>query len=162
VDEEISGFRVYRRRSVVEPAEVVLAELLPDARIWLDRGAAPECEYRYTVAVVMEDGTEVRTQTVTAKTLPIELVLHQNFPNPFNPTTTIEFSLPSKAHVELSVFNVEGKRVATLIDRSMAPGRQKVVWRGRNQSGNEVSSGIYFYRLTAGRKTLTRKMVLIR
>jgi hypothetical protein len=93
---------------------------------------------------------------------PRELALFQNYPNPFNPTTTIVFALPEKQSVDLTIYNVEGKRVATLVEGVLGEGYRRVVWNGRNDRGNPVASGVYFYRLTTGTKTLTRKMVLVR
>jgi hypothetical protein len=88
--------------------------------------------------------------------------LAQNYPNPFNPTTAISFTLSEKVHVNLSIFDVEGRLVTTLVDVAMEEGFKEATWEGKDVGGNSVSSGIYFYRLKAGKKVLTRKMVLIR
>ena len=93
---------------------------------------------------------------------PRDLALFQNYPNPFNPTTTIVFALPGKQPVSLTIYNVEGKRVVTLINDVVGEGYRRIVWNGRDQRGNPVSSGVYFYRLATGTRTLTRKMVLVR
>lgn len=71
-------------------------------------------------------------------------------PNPFSERTTIGFGLPVDAHVELCVYDVVGRRVATLIDREYPAGHHAVTWNGRNASGQRVSSGVYFYRLESG------------
>jgi hypothetical protein len=88
--------------------------------------------------------------------------LAQNYPNPFNPATTIEFSLPEAAHVRLEVFNVLGRRVRTLIDEPRPAGHYVHPWDGRSESGQDLPSGLYFYRLEAGSKTATRKMLLLK
>jgi hypothetical protein len=89
--------------------------------------------------------------------------LAQNRPNPFNPATTIEFSLRAPARVTLSVYNVRGQLVRVLVDEPRAAGLHKdVSWEGRNDSGQSVASGIYFYRLTTGNFTDTKKMVLLK
>jgi hypothetical protein len=93
---------------------------------------------------------------------PPEVTLSQNYPNPFNPATTISFWLPRRENANLSVYNIEGKLVATLFDEALDAGFKKVVWQGKDARGNQVSSGVYFYKLTAGNKTLTKKMVLLR
>lgn len=86
-----------------------------------------------------------------------------NHPNPFNPSTTITFSLPAAASVSLEVYDVQGRLVRTLISGDAFPiGSHDVVWNGKNNRGVEVSSGVYFYRLTAGAETLTRKAVLLK
>ena len=83
-------------------------------------------------------------------------------PNPFNPTTTISFTLPERARVTLSIYDVEGRLVRTLLDEVVGEGYQERIWNGRDAGGTPVSSGVYFYRLTAGGKTLTKKMVLLK
>ncbi len=88
--------------------------------------------------------------------------LDQNVPNPFNPTTTITFSLPSAAMTELSIYDVAGRCLATLISRNMPAGRASVQWDGDDDVGNRVASGVYFYRLRAGENVETRKMVLLK
>ena len=88
--------------------------------------------------------------------------LGQNFPNPFNPKTSIEFSILNKGNVELSVYNIRGQKVKTLVNESFNAGTHKVIWDGRDNNDKAVSSGIYFYRLNTGGKKLTRKMVLMK
>ncbi len=85
-----------------------------------------------------------------------------NYPNPFNPETTIHFTLARGGMVKLTVHDVEGRRVATLVDREMPAGVHRVTWDGRNGRGRSVASGIYFCRLVAGRESSTAKLVLLK
>ena len=117
--------------------------------VTVDRGAY---EYQGGITDAGEDVPPV----------PESFALHQNVPNPFNPVTTIRFDLPRSEHVRLSVYNVKGELVATLIDRSMTAGRQEFSWRATDEAGRAVSSGVYFYRLVAGDFVQTRKMILLR
>jgi subtilisin family serine protease len=94
--------------------------------------------------------------------LPKEFALSQNFPNPFNPSTEIRFDLPVQTFVSLQVFNVLGQRVKTLVGGEMSAGYKSVAWNGVDESGAEVSSGIYFYILKTGGKTFTKKMTMLR
>ena len=96
------------------------------------------------------------------QTPPAELVLHQNHPNPFNPVTTISFTVPEKSMINLSVYNVEGKLIKKLINESLDRGLKQCQWDGTGLQGTSVSSGVYFYRLKTGNKVLTRKMVLLK
>ncbi len=94
--------------------------------------------------------------------LPQEFRLAQNYPNPFNPTTEIEYSIPSASRVELAVFNVLGQQTRLLLNREEAAGTYRIVWDGRDDHGAMVASGVYFYRLTAGSFSETRKMMLLK
>lgn len=89
-------------------------------------------------------------------------MLAQNKPNPFNPSTTITFSVAERCNVCLDVFDVTGKLIVRLLDDPKEPGMHSVEWNGRDKSGSQVSSGVYFYILKAGKSQLSKKMVLLR
>lgn len=104
------------------------------------------------------NGIWVGIEDLTAHDVPTVFSLAQNYPNPFNPSTTIEFSLPTAAEVSLVIYNVTGQEVERLIERrSMAPGNHRVEW-----APHALPSGVYFYRLTTGGFTQSRKMVLLK
>jgi flagellar hook assembly protein FlgD len=86
----------------------------------------------------------------------------ENYPNPFNPSTNIVFSLPQSSHVRLEVFNVLGQRVVTLADEYMTAGSHTLEWNGTDANGQQAASGVYFYRLQTEASTLTKKMLLAR
>jgi hypothetical protein len=88
--------------------------------------------------------------------------LSQNYPNPFNPQTTIAFSLKDRGQVSLKVYNVNGELVRTLANENRAAGPHQLTWDGRNDSGQPVSSGVYFYKLVANNFAQTKKMVLLK
>ncbi|MBC8366817.1 T9SS type A sorting domain-containing protein [bacterium] len=94
--------------------------------------------------------------------LPARLALGANFPNPFNPKTTLRFDMPSRAEVELAIYDVTGRRVNTLIKGVMDGGHHEVIWEGRDAKGKPVASGIYFSRLSSEGQLLTRKMLLLK
>lgn len=89
-------------------------------------------------------------------------MLNQNYPNPFNPETTISFDMPGTANAKVEVFNVKGQLVKTLFNEVAPYGRNSVVWSGDDNSGNKVSSGVYFYRLNTEFGSQTRKMMLMK
>jgi len=91
-----------------------------------------------------------------------KLGLAQNMPNPFNPKTTIAFTLPAPQDVAIDVFDIAGRKVVTLIDDSLGAGQHFVEWTGRDADGQKVASGIYFYRMTAGEEEFSKKMVLLK
>jgi hypothetical protein len=94
--------------------------------------------------------------------LPSSFVLAQNYPNPFNPMTVIRYSLSRRSPVEITVFNVLGQEVTTLVDETRPAGAYETTWDGTDRSGQRVSSGIYFYRVNAGDFRETRKMILLK
>lgn len=118
----------------------------------------------YRLKQVDFDGTSSYTKEVelTYGSSPVNFTLDQNFPNPFNPSTTIKFSIPQNSTVTLAIYDAMGNLVKTLTNEALAAGKHEVNWNGDNNSGTKVSSGIYFYKLTAGSFTLTRKMVMMK
>jgi len=94
--------------------------------------------------------------------VPVEFSLEQNFPNPFNPSTVIAFSLIKDANVNLIVYSILGNKVATIYSGKAGKGRHEIEWNGKNDSGIAVSSGIYLYRLEVGVNSLTKKMLLVK
>ncbi|MDH4223354.1 MAG: T9SS type A sorting domain-containing protein [candidate division Zixibacteria bacterium] len=94
--------------------------------------------------------------------LPESFELFQNFPNPFNPKTDINFTLPRESDVRLVIYNIKGQIVNNLVDKRLEAGRYKVVWEGDDFSGNKVASGIYFYRIEAGSFRETKKMIMMK
>ncbi|NIM18981.1 MAG: T9SS type A sorting domain-containing protein [Candidatus Latescibacteria bacterium] len=88
--------------------------------------------------------------------------LAQNYPNPFNPSTTIKYSIKARASVSLKIYNVAGQLVRTLVNEEKPAGEYTKDWKGRNDAGNPVSSGVYFYKLVTKNFTQTKKMVLLK
>ena len=87
---------------------------------------------------------------------------HRNYPNPFNPETTIAFDIPSATNVSIDIFNIRGQKVKTLINDYVENGSYKVVWDGRDNNAASVSSGIYFYRIITDEDKVVQKMLLMK
>jgi len=111
--------------------------------------------FEFTLASVALDDKD-------AGNIPLKFQLFQNYPNPFNPATTIRYQLPRSTKVILNIYNILGQRVKTLVDEVQTAGAKSVHWEGKNNAGQNVSSGIYIYRLQAGGKTFSRKMLLLK
>ncbi|MEJ2637046.1 MAG: FlgD immunoglobulin-like domain containing protein, partial [Calditrichia bacterium] len=94
--------------------------------------------------------------------IPRTFALKQNFPNPFNPTTMIEYDLPKLTHVKLIIYNSLGQEVKVLVDKHQSSGSFKVEWNGRDKYGNRLSSGFYFCRIQADGFVKTSKMLLLK
>jgi hypothetical protein len=128
---------------------------------YVDRTVAPGQSYRYRIGVVDGDG-EFFSPIVTVSVKAIALSLSQNQPNPFNPTTTIRFVLPVREDVSLSIYDANGHLVRTLVNEVRGYGVHEVTWDGRDENGVAMGSGVYFYRLRAGKLTESKKMVLLK
>ncbi|MBA4313518.1 MAG: hypothetical protein C0417_12915 [Chlorobiaceae bacterium] len=114
--------------------------------------------YNYVRLVRSGNGTtDLHQDGFGSEFMPDNFMLNQNYPNPFNPSTTISFELPSESFVSLKIYNVLGKEVATLVSDKLAAGRYDVTF-----NGSELTSGVYFYRLQAGKYTKTAKAVLLK
>jgi hypothetical protein len=119
--------------------------------------------------IVLADQNAVEIPVDDGKTsVPQAFELSQNYPNPFNPTTTIKYTLPSVRDGEetlqttLKIYNILGELVRTLVNKPKCPGVYYEVWDGKDDQGNQVASGIYLYRLKAGKFSETKKMVLLK
>lgn len=110
----------------------------------------------------LNDGYSAALNSVTVREIPSEFVLSQNYPNPFNPTTSIKFAIPENANVTLDIYNMLGQKVKTLLNGMQDAGYYTVNWDGSNDLGSKVSSGIYIYRISAGKYNATMKMNLLK
>jgi hypothetical protein len=106
---------------------------------------------------------------VKQASVPYSFALMQNYPNPFNPSTTIRYELPVLSKVTIAIYNVLGQKVRTLVNEIQNAGPQLQVWNSKNDAGNSVASGVYFYRIqshglsgSSAAFTATKKMVLLR
>jgi hypothetical protein len=163
-DEPVAEIRVYRGVREGNGFETVgrLDATAPQPGIYLDTGVEPGTTYLYMLGVARPDGSEVRSLVEKVTTGGFPLRLGQNHPNPFNPSTLIRFTVPEPTFVRLTVIDVRGREVASLLAEIVPAGVREVLWDGRDANGNSVGSGVYFSRLYAGKRVLTRKMVLLK
>jgi len=124
--------------------------------------------YATFVGTVYFDDLNIEKITTTtgiksvSNSAPHAFELSNNYPNPFNPSTKINFGIPKDGMVSLIVYNVLGQKVRTLADAPMAAGQYSLTWDGRNDAGSVLSSGMYFYRLQAGGTAIVKKMLLLK
>jgi len=97
---------------------------------------------------------------IFARKIPVVFRLMQNAPNPFNPFTKIEFALPKRKKVHISIFDISGKKVRTLVKKALSAGFHEVSWDGRNDRGKPLSPGIYFHEFRTANRILIRKMLM--
>jgi parallel beta-helix repeat protein len=120
-------------------------------------------ERSYRIRIRFMDGSDIYSEPTSVTGLqPQSCQLFPNFPNPFNPSTTIEYWLEKSSHVKLEILNVLGRSIRTLVDSRQSTGLNTVVWDATDRIGRDVPSGVYFYRLITGSFRATRKMILMR
>ena len=94
--------------------------------------------------------------------IPNQFALHQNHPNPFNPITTLRYDLPENGHVNITIYDMLGREVKTLVNTTQDAGFRSVIWDATNDYGKPVSAGVYLYKIQAGEFVQTKKMVLLK
>lgn len=167
-DPDFQLFRIYRSTDpnfTPAPGDLVHST---SANGWFDPDFDGWNVY-YKVSAVDDTGNESAPASPATATgvkdlvIPARFALHQNVPNPFNPTTLIRYDVPiGGGRVTLMIYDATGRLTRTLVDRTETPGQKRVEWNGRNASGQQVATGVYFCRLKAPGFERTRKMVLLR
>jgi len=160
---ELTGYRVYR-----DGAEI--AETSETETTYYDENLDAGLYTYYVTALYGEEesdpSNEVEVEIVDSAddvtTVPLVTALRGNYPNPFNPDTTIEFSLQQSDMVTIGIYNSKGQRVKTLLNEFRESGEYSVIWNGRDNQNREVASGVYFYRMKSGRYTSTKKMLMMK
>ena len=156
----ITGYKIYRDGVEIGTASGLSYE---------DTNVASG-QYTYHATTIFSGGFEsVASNSVTVQhtdapspLVPSETALNGNYPNPFNPTTRIQFSLAQAANVRIDIFNIKGEVVKTLVNGNLDAAYHSITWNGEDNSGCTVGSGIYFYKMRAGKFTSTRKMILMK
>ena len=154
-----AALRVLRSAGDDEPANVS-GSLSGEAVRWLDREVKAGVEYRYWLKVVEADGTVQRFGPTEAVSIPEEtfaLLLDAAYPSPAREAVNFAYSLPADGRVMLSVYDLSGRRVATLVEADHTAGRHEVAWNCA-----EIPSGVYLYRLETTAGSLTRRLVISR
>jgi len=159
------GFQVSRAQGADGEFQPIAVEIVETGALsyrFVDAGCEAGVSYSYRVDLAGERGAMTLFLTSAAATPALKLQLSQNYPNPFKPTTVIAYSLPAKTHVVLDIYDLGGRRVARLVDEEQSAGSHTRGWSGTNDAGTRAAGGVYFSRLSVGRETITRKMVLLK
>jgi hypothetical protein len=146
-------------KEILDPAIVI-----EDMRCTFeDLAVVPGCEYQYIILVTDDSGKRELFRTEILSAPRRALTLHQNHPNPFNPSTTIDYYLPESGPVTIDIYDVSGRLVTRLLDGvAQERGPHSAIWDGRDRRGLEMASGVYIYRLESGKIILSRKMLMLR
>jgi hypothetical protein len=129
---------------------------------YVDVNVEPGGGYEYLIECSSAAGWHTLFESGIISMPEVRLALLPNYPNPFNPSTTITYSMPTHSQVTICIFDVAGNIVRTILNAEQPPGRYTIHWNGLNDRGHRVASGTYFCRLTAGKQSLSRKMLLMR
>ena len=167
VDEDFSYFNVYRQDITSnEPAMIFTTT----DSFYVDQAMEDVGAYEYWVTAVDLSGLESESSSIVSAVLssedelgmPTEFALKQNYPNPFNPSTQIQYALPSETRVVISIYDITGRKVRTLVNEVQSAGYRTVMWNATNEIGRPVSAGMYIYTIQAGDFIQNRKMVLMK
>ena len=99
---------------------------------------------------------------VAGEKLPAVYAIHQNYPNPFNPTTQIKYDLPEGAMVSITIYDIMGRSIKSLVNSNQSAGYRSIQWNSTNNQGETVSAGVYLYSIEAGNFRQTKKMILLK
>ena len=108
------------------------------------------------------DVVEAAVLSIDGDLIPEVFALHQNYPNPFNPTTTLRYDLPVDAMVNITIYDIMGRSIKSLVNSNQTAGYRSIRWDGKNNLGEGVSAGMYIYMIQAGEFSQTKKMVLLK
>ncbi len=128
----------------------------------IDKKAPIGRDTTLTATVSLENGQKWAREFRISVQGPKDYKLYNNYPNPFNPSTKIAFDLPRTSHVALAIYDITGRVVALVANGEYPAGYNEVTWNGLNENGEHVSSGIYFYRISAGGWSKVMKMVMVK
>lgn len=129
---------------------------------FVDAAVEPGRSYRYRIEMAVEGGTRCLFETDPVTVPTADIVLHQNYPNPCNPSTTVSYYIPAAGMVTLEIFDPSGRLIVRLVNEVQERGEHSAAWGGLDVNANPVSSGMYFYRLSFGKEVLSRKLSLLR
>jgi hypothetical protein len=162
-DEDIENFALYRRHdSALISSVIAESQLTANSRSFIDTSVEPGNTYHYELVIRTGAGDEFRSPIATATIPTLVASLGQNQPNPFNPTTTIEYTLSERSPAVLNIYDAAGSLVARLDQGVQGAGLHRVQWDGRDVHGHSVASGVYLYRMEGMRREGPRKMVLLK
>jgi hypothetical protein len=162
-DEAVEGLDIHRSSIGGATHSILQGRLLNISdRHYVDDTIDANRRYEYMLVVRKPDGSRVQSPRVTVDVPAVLTRLLGNYPNPFNPTTTIAFDLAERDRVTVTIYDVAGAVVATVADRQFPQGRNEVTWDGRGAAGQRVASGVYPYTVRVGKTTLRDKMQLLK
>lgn len=142
---------------VILVASLLTAETMT---IHLNNGETVEFDTSEIQEITFGPDVSVEEMVEFISQIPIKFL--KNYPNPFNPITTISFEIAENGKTEVEIFNVKGQKVKTLIKEQLEAGNHSIVWNGKNDSNNQVASGMYFYKVSVNNSQKISKMIMLK
>jgi hypothetical protein len=169
-DEDLQFYGIYKStESGFDPDTMATYTYAIEDTVFMDTLVTMGITYYYRLSAFDYNGNEsgysAQTEvflSIEEEVVPIEFALHQNFPNPFNPVTTLRYDLPEQATVNIIIYDMLGRQVRTLVNITQDAGFKSVIWNATNDFGKQVSAGVYIYQIQAGEFVQTKKMVLLK
>ena len=166
-DVDFDYFNIYRQSFNSDESASIFTTI---DSFYIDMEVSENGAYQYWVTTVDQSGLESEASSIVSVVLaadeqvglPLEFALKQNYPNPFNPSTQIQYALPNEANVTISIYDITGRKVKTLVNEMQSAGYRTVMWNATNQVGRPVSAGMYIYTIQAGDFIQNRKMILMK
>jgi len=164
---ETAGFQILRSLTPSSGFETLNHQLIAPRKDrtyrFIDTTAVAGRTYHYLLEDIALSGARSQHGPIAVDVqLPQDFQVLQNYPNPFNPETQIRFQLPEAAKTRIAIYNLNGQTVRTLVDEQLEPGYHEITWNGTNDHGKQVGSGVYYYRIEAGKHSGIKKMALVR
>jgi hypothetical protein len=128
--------------------------------IYLENGETESFELSQIVEITFGPDVSVEEMVGVISKIPIKFL--KNYPNPFNPTTTIMFEIGVAGKTQVDIYNIKGQKVKTLFDEEMETGQHSIIWNGKDSNNKNVSSGMYFYKISVNGKQKTKKMIMLK
>tara|TARA_B100001057_G_C22857323_1_gene953137 strand:+ start:1 stop:2814 length:2814 start_codon:yes stop_codon:yes gene_type:complete len=167
VDEDFNYFNVYRQDILTDEPAMIFTTT---DSFFVDQQLEDIGAFEYWITAVDLSGLESESSGLVSAVLstkdelglPTEFALKQNYPNPFNPSTQIQYALPNESSVVISIYDITGRLVRTLVNEFQSPGYRTITWNATNDMGRPVSAGMYIYSIHAGDFIQNRKMILMK
>ena len=174
----LNHYQIYRGYNDLETGQIIWNAVATTTNTsWTDYdvtiNSSSQTRFYYKITAVDDDNIEsdfsnmvntkgywVPKTTADPETLPQEIALHQNYPNPFNSNTEIHFDLPADAHVVLKIYNILGEEARTLVDNHIEAGLHSITWDGKDETGEDLPSGVYVYRFSVKSRNMSGKSFL--
>ena len=150
------------RKSIIIFLIILISSLLSAETMTINLSNGETVEFDTSEIQEITFGPDVSVEEMVEFISQIPIKILKNYPNPFNPTTTISFEIAEKGKTEVEIFNIKGQKVKTLLNENLEAGQHSVIWNGKTDSEKQVSSGMYFYKVSVNNNQKISKMIMLK